>query len=192
MDNDLLARIDRIEAIQAIQQLPIRYALAVDGRDIDAWVALFIEDVDCGTAGKGRAALRSTIEGPLASFYRSIHQICGHRVEFTDADHATGKAYCRAEHEDAGKWIVMAICYFDDYERRDGTWYFTRRRERHWYSVDWEERPAVPFQRWDSHPSLPKLPGAFPSWSQFWDRLDPVEIEKLTPQPVSSFKKDMQ
>ena len=27
----LLARIDRMESMQAIQQLPIRYALAVDG-----------------------------------------------------------------------------------------------------------------------------------------------------------------
>ena len=46
MDETLLARIDRIESTLAIQQLPIRYALAVDGRDIDAWLALFVDDVD--------------------------------------------------------------------------------------------------------------------------------------------------
>ena len=35
----LRRRIDRIESMQSIQQLPIRYAIAVDSRDLDAWVA---------------------------------------------------------------------------------------------------------------------------------------------------------
>src|SRR5271165_2153812 len=167
MENGLLARIDRIESTLAIQQLPIRYALAVDGRDIDAWISLFVEDVDCGRYGNGREALRATIEQPLTTFYRSIHQICGHRIAFVDADHATGQVYCRAEHEDRGKWVVMAICYFDDYARRGGEWQFVRRRERHWYSADVLDRPSAPFQRWEGHDAPPKLPGAFPTWGAF-------------------------
>ena len=62
------------------------------------------------------------IDPQVRTFYRSIHQICGHQVDFVDDDHATGKVYCRAEHEDRGRWVVMAICYFDEYERRDGRW----------------------------------------------------------------------
>jgi hypothetical protein len=117
-DVTLLERIDRIESHLAIQQLPPRYALAVDARDLDAWVNLFIEDVDCGRHGKGRDALKRWIDPQLRGFYRSHHQICGHIIDFIDAEHATGKVYCRAEHEDRGKWIVMLICYFDTYERR--------------------------------------------------------------------------
>jgi hypothetical protein len=188
MDAELLSRIDRIESTLAIQQLPIRYALAVDGRDIDAWIGLFVDDVDCGPAGKGREALRTTIEQPLTTFYRSIHLICGHQLEFIDANHATGKVYCRAEHEDRGRWIVMAICYFDDYERRDSAWYFTRRRERHWYSKDAESRPAPPFQDWAAHTGQPKLPAAFPSWTEFWDKVDPDWVSELTPAPVRTNK----
>ena len=168
MDMDLAAlaaRVDRVESLQAIQQLPVRYALAVDGRDIDAWVALFVEDVNCGRHGRGREALRAFIAPQLRGFYRSIHQICGHQVEFVDADHATGAVYCRAEHEDDGKWIVMAIVYFDEYARRDGRWYFVRRREKHWYSTDWQERPAAPFNGWPGHDQPPTLPADFASWS---------------------------
>jgi len=183
-DAALLARIDRIEATLAIQQLPIRYALAVDGRDIDGWLGLFVEDVDCGRHGRGREALRTTIEEPLRGFYRSIHQICGHQIDFTDADHASGKVYCRAEHEDAGRWIVMAICYFDDYERRDGAWYFVRRRERHWYAADLVERPRAPFHDWPGHDIPPRLPAAFPTWDRFWRDLPAGRIDALTALPV--------
>ena len=190
MDETLLARIDRIESTLAIQQLPIRYALAVDGRDIDAWLALFVDDVDCGRHGKGREALRGTIEGPLATFYRSIHQICGHRIDFIDADHATGQVYCRAEHEDRGKWVVMAICYFDNYERRDGQWYFVRRRERHWYANDAIERPVAPFHHWKGHDVPPDLPAAFPAWSAFWDKVDPALVAELTGEPVASKRRE--
>jgi hypothetical protein len=177
-------RIDRIESSLAIQQLPKRYALAVEGRDIETWLILFPEDVDCGRHGKGREALRKTIEGPLATFYRSIHQICGHAFEFQDADHASGHVYCRAEHEDGARWIVMAICYFDDYVRHDGQWFFARRRERHWYAADVLERPAPPFHSWPGHDVPPSLPEAFPTWAPFWERIGRPHVDRLTEQPV--------
>jgi len=177
-------RLDRIESSLAIQQLPMRYALAVDGRDIDAWLGLFPDDVDCGHFGIGRDALRQTVEGPLAGFYRSIHQICGHAFDFSDADHASGHVYCRAEHEEAGCWIVMAICYFDDYVRKDGRWYFARRREKHWYAADVLERPSAPFNAWPGRDLPPALPAAFPSWASFWSRLGEGHIDRLTDLPA--------
>jgi hypothetical protein len=177
-------RLDRIESTLAIQQLPIRYAVAVDGRDIDAWVALFVEDVDCGRFGQGRDALRRSIVPGLRTFYRSIHQVCGHQIDFHDADHATGVVYGRAEHEDAGKWVVMALCYFDEYARRDGGWFFVRRRERHWYVNDVLERPAAPFQDWPGHDQPAHLPQAFPTWERFWSEVPQAEIDRLTALPV--------
>jgi hypothetical protein len=187
----LLDRIDRIESHLAIQQLPARYALAVDSRDLDSWVNLFIEDVDCGRHGRGREALKQWIDPQLRTFYRSHHQICGHVVDFTDADHATGTTYCRAEHEDRGKWVVMLICYFDSYARRNGRWYFVRRDEQHWYSSDIVERPTGPnFQRWPGKEGqVPTLPGRFPSWAAFWSKSDPTDIAKLTSEPAAPPRK---
>ncbi len=37
----LEARIDRLESLDAIRQLPAKYALALDMRDMDAMVSLF-------------------------------------------------------------------------------------------------------------------------------------------------------
>lgn len=185
MDAALLRRIDRIESQLAIQQLAARYALAIDSRDIDAWLSLFVEDVDCGRHGWGREALRKWIDPAVRTFYRSHHQVCGHVIDFIDDDHATGKVYCRAEHEARGKWIVMAICYFDRYERRDGRWYFVSRDEQHWYSTDILERPQGPnFQRWDAWPrNKPRLPHSFPTWKAFWEAGDPALPAELSSEP---------
>ena len=38
-----------------------------------------------GLTEPGRAVLKSIIEPQVRTFYRSIHQICGHRIEFDDA-----------------------------------------------------------------------------------------------------------
>ncbi len=182
---DLEHRLERIEAQLAIQQLAARYAVAVDSRDLDAWVNLFIPDVDCGSYGKGREALKRFIDPAVRTFYRSIHQICGHVIELIDRDHAKGTVYCRAEHEAAGRWVVMAICYFDLYERHDGSWYFARRSEKHWYSSDVLERPGEPqLQNWAAWSDRkPGLPQHFPSWKTFWERTPPGELEKLTRHP---------
>ena len=184
MSGDFAGRIDRLESLAAIQQLPIRYALAVDGRDIDGWVDLFVPDVHCGRKGSGRTVLKAIVEPAVRTFYRSIHQICGHRVEFDDPDHARGVVYCRAEHEDGGKWVIMAIAYFDTYARRDGEWFFVRRGEKHWYAADWEERPAAPFMGWEAHPNPPELPQAFECWNRFWADHDESDLAGLTAQPT--------
>lgn len=165
---ELIERLERVEARQQIGQLPIRYALAVDGRDLDGWVSLFVPDVQVGRDRFGRVALRDFIAPVLRTFRRSQHQICGHRIDLVDADRATGAVYCRAEHEVDDRWIVMAICYFDDYQRVDGEWLFRRRREQHWYAADVNEHPqAVGFDSWHHAPA--PLPDAFPTWSSFWD-----------------------
>jgi hypothetical protein len=167
---DVEVRLDVIESRLAIGQLPIRYALAVDGRDLDAWVSLFVPDVRVGREASGREALRAHIEPLLRTFRRSVHQICGHRIELdpSDPDRASGATYCRAEHEVDDRWVVMAICYRDDYQRIDGEWLFRRRREQHWYAADIAEHPqAVGFDSWHDG-AAPALPNAFPTWSTFW------------------------
>lgn len=182
--SELARRLERMEARVAIGELPCRYALAVDSRDIDSWVGLFVEDVDCGRRGTGREALRTFIEPSVRTFYRSIHQICGHVVDFIDDDTATGTVYCRAEHEDGDKWVVMAIIYFDRYVRRNGEWFFERRHEKHWYSTDVLERPAPPFQQWEKWANrLPDLPKDFPTWAPFWAAMEEAELADITNQP---------
>jgi|688.fasta_scaffold571034_2 3-phenylpropionate/cinnamic acid dioxygenase small subunit len=190
IDPALLARIERLEAVEAIQALAVRYAMAVDARDLDAWLAMFPEDIDCGRRGVGRAALRSFIAPAVKDFYRTVHMIVGHVVDKVEGDRATGRVYCRAEHEYSDQWIVQAICYFDTYERHDGQWLFRRRVEDFFYSCDVLERPQeAAFQRWPGPApkhAPPMMAARFPSWLSFWAEATADELAKITRFPVQS------
>lgn len=184
---DLSERLDRMESVQAIQQLAIRYAVAVDTRDLNSWLELFPHDVDCGKRGRGREALRNFITPLLKDFYRTVHFICGHQIDLVDANSATGRVYCRAEHELGDKWIVQAICYFDTYVRENGVWYFNRREEDFFYTADALERPQdAGFARWPG--PAPKfqpkmMVSRFASWTDFWEGAD---VSEITRQPGPS------
>jgi 3-phenylpropionate/cinnamic acid dioxygenase small subunit len=180
VDGALAERLARVEDRLDIEQLPIRYAMAVDERDVDAWLALFVPDIQLGRHGQGREALRRYITPQLRWFYRSVHQIVGHRVELLGPESGRGHVYCRAEHEVGDRWIVMAIRYDDEYRKVSGEWLFSRRRERHWYAADINERPqAVTFDSWGTTPGGPELPHSAPTWATFWEPYDARDVTKL-------------
>lgn len=181
---DLVRRLDSIESSLALAQLPSRYAMALDARDVAALVALFVDDVDVGAQGCGRSALKRWYDVVLRRFYRSIHLVCGHQFDFTDADHATGSVYCRAEHEEGDGWYVITMRYDDVYERRDGEWFFVQRREHAWYSVDVAERPGPDFIRWPADIEMrAAMPQRMASWAEFWNAGDPGAPVRLSHSP---------
>ena len=53
---NLQARIERLEALDEIRQLAAKYAVALDTRDLDALVNLFVDDVGVPGKQRGRAA----------------------------------------------------------------------------------------------------------------------------------------
>ena len=184
-DPGLAERVERIEAHLAIQQLPlIRYAMAVDARDIDAWVNCFRPDVNMGRHGIGRDVLRRYIDPRCAGSIARCTRSAGTASSSSRRTGPPARADCRAEHEVGDQWIVMAICYFDEYARVDGEWFFSRRRERHWYAADVIQTPqSAGFAGWDGS-SEPALPGEFGSWARFWDGDD--RAAALTKAPAGA------
>ena len=176
-----LDRLDRLDAFVQIGQLASRYAFAVDSRDFDALALLYLDD-----PGR-RETVKAHFTGRLRQFYRTIHQVCGHQIDLVDADHARGRVYTRAEHEQGQAWIVMAVCYFDDYERRDGTWYFARRELHQLHVTSLEDRPRAPFTPPPWAPERQRVPEAWgPSWQDFWAEVPAEKIARLTDDPAAS------
>lgn len=187
----LAARIERLEALDEIRQLPAKYALALDMRDSDAWVNLFPEDVRVGSGRQGRKALRDWFDETHAhQFTGTSHHIGGHVIDFEAADHAQGIVYSKNEHEAGDEWIIMQMLYFDRYERIDGRWYFRRRLPLYWYATDLTKPPIGDLKmRW---PSVPPYEGTFhdlfPSWSDFWARGgEPHDGPVPPPAPFEGF-----
>ncbi|MCM2331031.1 MAG: nuclear transport factor 2 family protein, partial [Pseudomonas sagittaria] len=141
-NNNLAARLDRLESIEEIRQLAGKYSLSLDMRDLDAHVNLFAPDIRVGREKVGRAHLKSWLDDTLRNqFDGTSHHLGQHIIEFVDADHATGVVYSKNEHETGPEWVIMQMLYWDDYQRIDGRWYFRRRLPCYWYATDLNKPP---------------------------------------------------
>ena len=160
----------RLLARDEIRELAERYAIAVDARDIDALVALFVDDVRVGREARGREALRRDFERQLRAIGVSILFVGNHVIDFDDDDHARGIVYCIGQIQDGERWIRQAIRYDDRYERRDGRWHFVRREHRLWYGVEEPRNPLLqPPADWPrSHTGRGTLPESLETWQRFW------------------------
>jgi ketosteroid isomerase-like protein len=166
------ARLDRMESLAEIRQLAYRYALAVDSRDIDGLVDLFVPDVRVGADEFGRDALKRWFTQTLRKFKTTVHFVGNHTVDFDDADHAHGIVYCHDELErpETGEWHTGKLQYRDTYVRVDGEWCFQRRKFLRWYLVDALARPAhgADANGGNEPRSTLLLPDAFETWGPFW------------------------
>ena len=192
-------RLDRLESLDAIRQLPARYALCLDMRDMNAMVSLFTPDVRVGREQSGRQALRAYMDGTLRSpFTGTSHHIGGHIIEFDDADHAHGIVYSKNEHETpvgngSDEWVIMQMMYVDDYVRQEGRWFFARRLPLYWYATDLNKPPVGENKmRW---PGTEWTEGNFhklvPSFAEFWAREGDCGGPVPDPAPLEKFLETM-
>jgi ketosteroid isomerase-like protein len=189
MDAAILARLDRVESIDAIRQIASKYALAVDMRDIDAIANLYVEDVRISREVSGRQAMKESFASVLRAFTASVHHIGGHIIEFDDADNAHGIVYTRAEHEVGDRWVPMYLYYIDSYRRDGGRWFIKRRVPCELYAADINERPVGPGKvRWPDRPVRDGTWHAhFPSWAAFWANPNKDHDPVPPPPPADGF-----
>jgi uncharacterized protein (TIGR02246 family) len=162
----------RLVAHDEIRQLASRYAVAIDSRDLDALVALFVDDVQVGRSTRGRDALRASFDQSLRAIGVSILNVGTHAIDLLDDDHATATVYCHGEIQDGDRWIHQAIVYRDAYERRDGTWLFVRRIHELFYGAEAGVNPlGLPPANWpEHHDGRGTLPERWDTWREFWGK----------------------
>jgi len=166
-------RVDRMESLASIRQLAERYAVALDSRNIDDLVGLFLPDVRVGRDETGRDALHRWFTTLMRGYRTTVHFVGNHVVDFVDADHASGIVYCHDELErpELGTWEMGKLQYWDTYVRRDAEWYFVRRHFYRCYIVDALERPSPGAGTGGDLDPLTtrRVPDAYPSWAAFWE-----------------------
>ena len=166
-----MEEVTRLLAYEEIRQLASRYALAIDSRDLDALVALFVDDVQVGRERQGREALKEDFDRQLREIGTSILFVGNHVIDIEDDETAKGAVYCKGEIQVEDRWVEQAILYKDRYARRDGHWYFVRRVHLLWYGTDFGQNPlGLPPANWpENHSGKGTLPESWESWKRFWE-----------------------
>ena len=157
---------------EEIRQLVARYAVAVDSRDLDALVALFVDDVQVGSRAARSCGAQGVLR-PLAARRRDHDpQRRDALIDFDDDDHATRRRVL--PRRDPGRRHAGSCRRSSTatrYERRDGHWYFVRRQHLLWYGREVGTSPiGLPPANWpEHHTGTGELPDAWPSWRAFWE-----------------------
>ena len=140
-----LTREDREELVA----LGHSYAFAADGRDFEAFAALFTPDgvlISSRNRYQGREAIAEGVSG-LRRYDRTFHFV-GQSHYRIEGGVVRGETYCIAHHfietDDEGtRDRVMYIHYRDEYARHEGAWRFAHRE----LGVVWagqEDKPDGP------------------------------------------------
>ena len=126
-------------------ELAHRYAVALDRKDIDALVGLFVPAI--------RDKVRAQLAPAIGRLGVTVLSVTTQTVDLVDDDHATGVVYCTAEVDDPDEgWIRQQIVYQDRYERVGEGWWFRARDHQLVYGVHLPENPLdQPAADWPRH-----------------------------------------
>jgi ketosteroid isomerase-like protein len=148
--DDIEARIRRLEDIEAIRNLAVRYALAVDDRDYDALRSMFTEDSCLRTRtgpvkGQGREGVSAFLHDSLSGRGPTNHAVHGHQisVDIGQPETATGVVLCHAESMRPEGQMIIAMRYYDTYRRVDGAWQFHERVQSFLYLAEAKDYPGI-------------------------------------------------
>ncbi len=148
-NDDLAARLDRLEAESAIRALAARYCFAIDDHDLAAVADLFTEHArvwsrDGVMDAIGREAIVRQYEGRFAVLGPSNHVSHDHWIRFgDDPDEATGLLSAHAELYRNDTPMLTALRYDDVYRRVEGSWRFAERALSFLYYVPLADYPGI-------------------------------------------------
>lgn len=140
-----LAALDRLVAIQEIQELACRYALAIDTHDGPLLESLWVEVPDpVEFPDMNVHTMRDHVIPRLGRIGRTFLFVSNHLVELDDADHAHGTVYTQAQIDEGPRFNDQVLVYEDRYQRVEGRWLFVVRRHLLWYG---ETRSSHPLEQ---------------------------------------------
>lgn len=132
--SDLEEKIQRLEDLEQIRDLPRRYAhLVWQGKPIET-VDLFCADgiVDLGPndggAIQGRENLRAIYSNKVGTDEMMLHPFVHNHLIDLNGDEATGVVYLDLRCTKDGESLMGSGYYEDQYVREDGIWKFKVRR----------------------------------------------------------------
>ncbi|MES2261743.1 MAG: nuclear transport factor 2 family protein [Pseudomonadota bacterium] len=160
-------RIRRLEDRAELNDLVVRYFLAVDDDDYAALAATFADDSQFSAGGfpgaSGRDAIVESLRGSRTHMGATVHTPDYALFSFQSDEAATGTVGAHLELAMDGRTLYGAVRYQDAYVRAQGGWRIARRDMRVIHMGPWVEvgssLSAELRVRW---PGMDPLPSDFP------------------------------
>jgi hypothetical protein len=133
-DEGLAARVQALEAREAIRTLYAEYGRTLDARDFQAFSLLWARDAEYGSA-QGPAAIGAFLEKAIGTNYpdskgKNFHLYFNESIDI-QGDRGTGVSkggYVMATPDNTKADFLLLATYRDEYVREDGKWKFKRRQ----------------------------------------------------------------
>lgn len=175
-DPAALARLVREQADrQAVADLGVLYARAVDDHDIETLVAMFTLDgvfERRGVAATGREEIRAAYVASFDTYRTMLHTPHPGVVQLHGDGTASGWSHGHAELATSSTLVVASYRYEDDYRCVEGRWLFARRSITFMYAVP-ADQLAGSFGnaeriRWPrTTPDVADYPETAPTWDTY-------------------------
>jgi gamma-hexachlorocyclohexane dehydrochlorinase len=147
-DDDLIARIERLETERELARLVSNYCHGIDRRDIDLFLSIWSEDAVYQTNTPfgdytGKTDIERGVRETMWKAFSATHHWTVNLVTEIDGDTATGLSNLTQQGVLAdGNALICAATYHDSFGRFDGKWLITQRViETHHFAplpgVDW-------------------------------------------------------
>ena len=133
-DAGLAARVEALEAREAIRTLYAEYGRTLDARDFQAFSRLWAKDAQYGAA-KGPEAIGAFLEKAIGTNYpdskgKNYHLYFNESIDI-QGDRGTGVSkggYVMATPDNTKADFLLLATYRDEYVKEDGKWKFLRRQ----------------------------------------------------------------
>lgn len=158
---------------QAIADLGVLYARAVDDHDLDAVVAMYTGDgvfERRGVAATGPAEIRAAYVASFDTYRTMLHTPHPGVVRLHGDRTASGWSHGHAELATRSTLVLASYRYQDDYRCEGGRWLFARRSITFMYAVPADQMAgsfgSVDRIRWPrTTPEAADYPEGSPTWS---------------------------
>ena len=170
---DLAAAVRAQADLQAIRDLGVLYARAVDDHDLDTLVAMFTPDgvfERRWVAATGSAEIRAAYVASFDTYRTMLHTAHPGVVQLHGDGTASGWSHGHAELATRSTLVMASYRYEDDLRCVDGRWLFARRSITFMYAVPADQLAtsfgSVERIRW---PRTTPEAGDYPETSPTWD-----------------------